>query len=207
VGPSERRRLAPELRREQLLDAAVTLAAGGDIGAISVEEIAGEAGISVGLLYHYFPTKQALVVAAVQRAADAFLADVRAAATGPPLEQLAAGLGAYLDHVQEQPTGWKALLQANAGELLDIGIEVEEESLRLVLEALEIDTPSAVLLVALKAWAQFERSVCLEWLLSPSVPRSAIEDMLISSFLETLNAVARHDEPTARAVARILGTA
>jgi AcrR family transcriptional regulator len=75
----DRRRLAPERRTEQLLDAALTLAAGGDLAALSVEDIAREAGVSVGLLYHYFPTKQALVTAAVRRAAAAFVDDLRAA--------------------------------------------------------------------------------------------------------------------------------
>jgi DNA-binding transcriptional regulator YbjK len=50
-------------RREQLLDAAVELAAGGDLSALSVRDIAAHAGISEGLLFHYFPTKDALLLA------------------------------------------------------------------------------------------------------------------------------------------------
>jgi len=204
AGP--RRRLSPELRREQLLDAALALAAGGDIAAISVGEVAAHAGVSEGLLYHYFPTKQALVAAAVRRAADAFIDDLRAAAAGPPLERLTAGLGAYLDHVQAQPTGWRAILHANTADLAEIGDDVERESLRLALDALGIAEPSAVLLVTLTGWAQLERSICLGWLEHPDVERATIEDLLTSTFLAALTSAGRYDPAAHAALTRITGT-
>lgn len=204
-GASQRRRLSPALRREQLLDSAIALAAGGDIAAISVEEVAAHAGVSEGLLYHYFSTKQALVVAAVRRAADAFIDDLRAAAVGSPLERLTAGLGAYLDHVQAQPTGWRALLHANTADLAEIGAEVEQESLRLALEALGIAEPTSVLLVTLTGWAQLERSICLGWLEHPEVERAAIEDLLASTFIAALTSAGRYDPAAEAALARITG--
>jgi AcrR family transcriptional regulator len=200
---SPRRRLAPELRREQLLDSAIALAAGGDIASISVEEVAAHAGVSEGLLYHYFTTKQALVVAAVRRAADAFIADLRAAAVGPPLARLTAGLGAYLDHVQAQPTGWRALLHANTADLAEIGADVEQESLRLALDALGIAEPTAVLLVTLAGWAQLERSICLGWLEHPDLERAAVEDLLASTFIAALTSAGRHDPVAEAALSRI----
>jgi AcrR family transcriptional regulator len=199
----DRRRLAPERRTEQLLDAAVTLAAGGDLAALSVEDIAREAGVSVGLLYHYFPTKQALVTAAVRRAAGAFVDDLRAAASGPPLEQLTRGLGAYLDHVEAQPIGWRAILAATSGELKTIGDEVEETSLGLALDALGVAEPSPTIVLTLRGWMQLERSVCLLWLDRPEIDRAAIEDLLVSSFLGAITAAARHDPVSAEALARL----
>ncbi|MCU1362058.1 MAG: TetR family transcriptional regulator [Ilumatobacteraceae bacterium] len=199
----DRRRLPPELRREQLLDAAIDLAAGGDITAISVQELANRAGVSEGLLYHYFPTKQALLTAAVRRAAEAFLADQRRVAVGPPMARLGAGLGAYLDHVQAQPTGWKALLQATTSDLAEIGAEVERETMQLVLDALGIAKPSPVLLIALAGWADLERRTCLTWLERPGVPRAAIEDLLETTFFAALTSAAKHDKRTERALAKL----
>jgi len=205
AAPPSRRRLSADERREQLLDAALALAAGGDIAAISVVEVAAHAGVSEGLLYHYFSTKQALVVAAVRRAADAFIADLRSAAVGPPLARLAAGLGAYLDHVQSQPTGWRALLHANTADLAAIGAEVEQESLRLALDALDIAEPTSVLQVALAGWAQLERSVCLGWLEHPDVDRATIEDLLTSTFIAAMTAAGRDDPGAQAALNRIMG--
>lgn len=200
----DRQRLSPERRREQLLDATLTLAAGGDLGALSVEDIARRAGVSVGLLYHYFPNKQALVTATVQRAAEAFLDDLRAAATGEPLERLTRGLAAYLDHVEAQPIGWRAILLATSGELKEIGDEVEEASLDLALEAMGVHEPSPTLVLAIRGWMQMERSVCLLWLEHGEIERSAIEDVLVSSFLAVLTAAARHDPVSAAALDRML---
>ncbi len=200
----DRQRLSPERRQEQLLDAALTLAAGGDITALSVEDIAREAGVSVGLLYHYFPNKQALVTAAVRRAATAFLDDLRAAANGEPLERLTRGLAAYLDHVEAQPIGWKAILVATSGELKEIGDEVEEASLGLALEAMGVDEPSPTVVLTIRGWMQLERSVCLLWLDHQDIGRAAIEDLLVSSFLAALTAAARHDPVSAAALAHVL---
>jgi AcrR family transcriptional regulator len=190
VDGSARRRLPPEERREQLLDAALAAAAGRDLAAISVEELAATAGVSEGLLYHYFPNKQALLVAAIRRAAGSLLADLRGAAGGGPDERLLAGLDAYLDHVEAQPTSWRALLQAHGGELAEIGAEIEAESLALTLDALGITDPSTELLVAFAAWAALERQLCLGWLDHPEIPRDRIRDLLIASFVAIVDATA-----------------
>lgn len=194
MGGTPRRRLDPASRREQLLDAAVELAAGRDLTLLSVQDIAQHAGVSEGLLYHYFPTKDALLVAAVQRAADALMAALGSAAQGPPDEALAAGLAAFLDHVEADPTGWLAVLQARTGALAEIGAAVEAHGLRLTLEALDIDEPSPLMQAALAGWAALEREACVLWLRHPEIERPAVEDLLMSSFLATLTSAARHDQ-------------
>lgn len=198
-----RRRLDPARRREQLLDAAVQLAAGRDLALLSVQEIAAHAGVSEGLLYHYFPTKDALLAAAVQRAADALTAALDGAAQGTPMASLTAGLAAFLDHVQADPTGWHAVLQARTGALADIGAAVEEHGRRLTLGFLGVEHASPVLQAALDGWTALERAVCLTWLRHPEIGRSAVEDLLMSSFLAALESAARHD-PQARDALRHL---
>lgn len=208
VGPGRappRRRLAPAERREHLLDVALELAAGGDVAAVSVRDLSARAGISEGLLYHYFPTKDALVEAAVRRAADALLADIGAVPpAGPPRTRLLAALGVYLDHVQAQPTGWKAVLQATGGMLAAIGEEVEQASLAVVLAALQVREPSPALAVALAGWAGLERDACLRWLEHPEVPRAMIEELVLHAFLAALGAVAPHDPEVRSALARLV---
>lgn len=205
--PTPRRRLSPAQRREQLLDAAVQLAAGRDLSLLSVQDIAAHAGVSEGLLYHYFPTKDALLVAAVQRAADALVAAVDGAAQGPPLASLTAGLAAYLDHVQADPTGWSAVLQARTGALAEIGAAVEAHARRLTLASLGVREASPLLRAALDGWSALEREACLTWLRHPEIARPAIEDLLIGSFLATLEAAARHDEQSREVLDRLRGDA
>lgn len=199
------RRLSYTQRREHLLDAVSTLAADTDVEALSVQALAAHAGVSEGLLYHYFPTKLALVVAAVRRAADALMDDLRAATTtqGSREARLLAGLSAYLDHVQAQPVGWRAALRARSGELAQISAEVEALTRQLICEALDVSAPSDAFLLALSAWSALEREACLNWLDHPDIGREAIEDMLLSTFDCVLEAAARHDPQAAEIVARL----
>ena len=198
------RRLLPDQRRAQLLDVALELAAGGDLAAVPVATLAAAAGVSEGLLYHYFPTKQSLTVAALRRAADALVADLDAATGDDPASRLAAGLRAYLDHVEAQPVGWLALLRASSGELAEIAAEVERHSVAVALDVLGVVDPGPALSVALTGWLAFERTACAAWLDHRDLDRAALEDVLLATFVAALSTAAHHD-PTAAAAVRRLG--
>jgi AcrR family transcriptional regulator len=199
------RRLTPEQRRGQLLDAVSTLAADTDVEALSVQELAAHAGVSEGLLYHYFTNKQALILAAVQRAATALMNALTEATNvpGSPDVRLAAALTAYLDHVQAEPVGWRAALRARSGELAQVNLEVEEFTRSLILRALGVRKPSEPMLLALAAWSALEREACLRWLEHPSISRQTIEELLFSSFDAVMEAVSHHDRLTADVLARL----
>jgi AcrR family transcriptional regulator len=190
-------------RREQLLDAAVELAAGGDLSALSVRDIAAHAGISEGLLFHYFPTKDALLLATVQRAADTMLSALEDVGQADPLLGLTTGLAAYLDHVQADPTGWRALLAARTGPLAEACAVVEARGREITLELLGAPEPSLALGAAVDGWSALERQVCLDWLEHPSLSRAAVEDLLLSSFLGALEAAARHDAQAREVLERL----
>jgi AcrR family transcriptional regulator len=196
-------RLSPALRRERLLDAALQLAAGRDLSVLSVRDIARHAGVSEGLLYHYFPTKDALLEAAIQRAADALTEALDRVAQGPPSAALAAGLEALLDHIERDPTGWRAILQASTGSVAEIGASVEEHSRRLTLKLLDIETASPLLQAALDGWAALERECCLAWLSSDDISRAALEDVLFRTFFAAVEAVAEHDAQAGAVLSRL----
>lgn len=63
----KRTRLAPEVRREQILDEAAHLILAEGLHAVSMERLAREIGISKGLVYNYFPTRDALLTALLSR--------------------------------------------------------------------------------------------------------------------------------------------
>src|SRR5919201_4117396 len=55
------RAIAPEEKRQRLLGAAVRVFAAKGYHACRVGDIAEEAGVAYGLLYHYFPSKEAVL--------------------------------------------------------------------------------------------------------------------------------------------------
>src|SRR4051812_24682389 len=94
-------RMSTAARREQLLAAGAELLGRRPYDQVSIEEIAAAAGVSKGLLYHYFPTKKDFVVAALRRG-ERELEELTALDPGlPPPEQLSAGLDHFLDFVEE----------------------------------------------------------------------------------------------------------
>jgi len=63
------RRVDHEERRQEIVEALWRIAAKGGVPAASFREVASEAGVSVSLVQHYFGTKDALMLAALNRLA------------------------------------------------------------------------------------------------------------------------------------------
>lgn len=66
--PRTRTRLAPEVRRAQILDETARLILEEGLHAVNMERVTRHLGISKGLIYKYFPTRDALMAALMQRA-------------------------------------------------------------------------------------------------------------------------------------------
>ncbi|ORW01021.1 TetR/AcrR family transcriptional regulator [Mycobacterium kyorinense] len=91
-------------RRRQLLDAAVKVMGQKGFHQMSMQDLAAEANVSVGLIYKYFGGKEDLLLATIVRIQDAFrdqLAPVMAAAGDDVVAQLTAGIRRYIEIVDE----------------------------------------------------------------------------------------------------------
>ncbi len=113
------------LRRRQLLDAAARLMASAGFDAVSMQAVADEAEVSVGLIYQYFGGKQELLLAMVTDVLDSFAERVPAAieAAGPdPVRRIAAGFRAYCE-VIDTHRHVAVLTYRESGALSDAGRE------------------------------------------------------------------------------------
>ena len=61
------RRMAPEERRDQILDSAVRLIVTNGHSSCTLEQVAAEAGVSKPLIYKYFPRREDLLKAVLER--------------------------------------------------------------------------------------------------------------------------------------------
>jgi AcrR family transcriptional regulator len=94
-------RLNPEGRRRQIVDAARTVFSEKPYDSVSMNDIARAAGVTRGLIHHYFGGKTQLFGAVVESLADRAPSQV---STGPeiPLDDvIAVGVDAWLDFVAE----------------------------------------------------------------------------------------------------------
>jgi AcrR family transcriptional regulator len=170
----QRVRMSPDSRREQLLELGVRLLSTRSLDELSIEVLAEEAGISRGLLYHYFGNKRDFHRAVVRRAADDLIGVTAPVAEGEPLERLAVSLEAYVDYVLANYEGYSSLVRGAAGGNEDLREIYEEARAALtdrifdvagqegVLETFGLeDTPAVRLMV--RGWSCMVEEVVLSW--------------------------------------------
>jgi AcrR family transcriptional regulator len=170
-------RMSPESRREQLLELGTKLFSTRTLDELSIEVLAEEAGISRGLLYHYFGNKQEFHLAVVRRAVEQLVAITAPRDLDDPIEQLSVSLGAYLDYVVDNYTGYVSLVRAASGgneELRAIYVDARRILTDRIfdiagedaLAAMGIkDSPAVRLLV--NGWAAMIEVVVIDWVADP----------------------------------------
>ena len=67
---ARRARLSTDARRQQLVALGGEMFSERPFDDVSIDDIAAAAGISKGLLYHYFPSKRDFYIAVVRHSAD-----------------------------------------------------------------------------------------------------------------------------------------
>lgn len=101
-------------RRSRMLEAAMKLAADGGYDAVQMREVADQAGVALGTLYRYFPSKVHLLVAALAsqfEQAEAITAS-RAIVGDTSHERVMKILGRTTVALQKQPQLTEALVRA-----------------------------------------------------------------------------------------------
>lgn len=183
-----RSRLTPEQRRTQLLDLGVSLLATSSLDELTIDVLAEEAGISRGLLYHYFGNKHDFREAVVRRAVDDLVTQTAPPEGGEPLERLLASMAAYVDYVVANYQGYVSIVRGAAGGNETLR-DLYEEARTMLTERiftedaqgeLFADTPAARLMV--RGWAAMSEELVLTWVSDPSgVTREQLLDALTAS--------------------------
>jgi len=203
-----RTRLTPEQRREQILAAAGRLAAHTDLERVPTAAVAAEAGVSEGLLFHYFPTRRALQLAVVERSADELIEAMRGVPEGESPQRLLAALGTYVDHVEARSQSWRVLLRGSDDpEVAATLRRVDDVSVELLLAGFHTDAEHAPapLMLAVRGWLAFEKETCAAWLDDPSrVGREVLIASLAGALLGALQGVAGMDGASAALLAPVL---
>ncbi len=192
-----RTRLSPEQRRSQLLDLGVRLLATRSLDELSIDLLAEEAGISRGLLYHYFGNKHAFHEAVVRRAADDLIAQTAPPVDGEPLERLLISVTAYLDYVEANYEGYLSLVKGAAGGN-DTLREIYEEARSALTDRVfredaqgQIipDTPASRLVV--RGWSAMTEELVLTWVREPAgVTREELLMIMAASLPALVDAAA-----------------
>ncbi|MBB6417749.1 TetR/AcrR family transcriptional regulator [Streptomyces sp. AK010] len=195
-GGRTRRRLSTEERREQLLSVGARLFSESPYDDVWIEQVAEIAGVSRGLLYHYFPTKRDFFAAVVERESERMLRMTAAVPGVPVREQLAAGLETFLEYVQAHAHGYRAFHRADAAgdqavrRVYQRALAAQE---RQILAALAADPEFGPAFedrpevrLAVRGWLAFTTAVCLEWLRGAELGRGKVRELCTRALLGVL---------------------
>ena len=180
-------RLAPAQRREQILDAANALFAERAYDEVSIEDIASAAGVTRGLVHHYFGGRKEVYIALVER-----IGAHREERLPPPVgrsarARVADDVSRWLDWTEANRTIWLATL--GRGEDVadpDVGavvVDLVRRAVALVAARhADIAEDSPRLRYALECWTGLNRAATRRWLTGEATREPTHE--LIASTLE-----------------------
>jgi AcrR family transcriptional regulator len=195
----KRERLETDERKAQLLELGMRLFAERTYDEISMDDLAREAGVSKGLVYHYFKTKRDFYVAGLREIArDLLDKTTRHAPDLPPLDRIREGVDAYLDHVKAHARAFVALMRGGIGSDPEVASVIEGVRASYVDRFLNdiAGTPLASLAqgnklirTALRGWLGFVEAASIDWLTHDDVDRVRVREMVVEILVATLRAV------------------
>lgn len=204
-------RMTPADRSRQLLDLGAELFATTPYEDVHIERVAELAGVSRGLLYHYFPSKRAFFAAMVRRQAAAMAEETAPDPGLPPLEQLRGGVTAFLDHIGRHPHGSRAAYRGAASgdpevqEVVAESVALHEERILAALTDDHVRDAHPLLRVAVRSWVVLLRHAGQEWLDDDALSLEEVRDLAIDAFVGMLLGLPPEARPPAVADLRAAG--
>ncbi len=130
-------RMPPEQRREQLIDAALSVIVEQGYGGVSIEAIARTAGVTRPVVYDHFPNLARLLHAVVEREERYSLDQLDAVVPDDPgdrdpTELLVGGVRRFLGAVVDRPATWRIILLPLEGTPTLVRDHVETNRRRMV---------------------------------------------------------------------------
>ncbi|MEV5518095.1 TetR/AcrR family transcriptional regulator [Streptomyces flaveolus] len=182
-------RLRPEERRTQLINIGLRLLTTRPIHEMSIDEVAAEAGISRGLLFHYFPTKRDYYVAVVEAGGNRLLLHAKAPEEGTPAQRVRGIADGFVSFVQRRKDNYVAVVRAAAGGDERV-LEVFEENRRTladrVLEAAGVHAPKPLHRLAVRGWLAMAEEMAIG-ATDPVISTADLVDLLVSSLEQVMD--------------------
>jgi len=195
-------RLAPGQRREQILDAANALFSERGYDEVSVEDIASSAGVTRGLVHHYFGGRKEVYIALLER-----LGAEREERLAPPVgrsarARIADSVSRWLDWTEQNRAIWLATIGR--------GEDIADPDVRRVVTDLvrravalvaarhaDIAADSPRLRYALECWTGLNRSATRRWLRGEAT-REATHEVIASTLEHVLRTFGTPPTPKRR---------
>jgi AcrR family transcriptional regulator len=195
-------RLAPGQRREQILDAANVLFAERAYDEVSIEDIASSAGVTRGLVHHYFGGRKEVYIGLLER-----LGAQRENRLRPPVgrsarARVADTVSRWLDWTETNRTVWLATI-ARGEDIADPDVRrvvadlVQRAVALLAAFHADIAQDSPRLRYALECWTALNRAATRRWLRGQAT-REATHELLATTLEHILRTFGSPPAPRRR---------
>lgn len=180
-------RLAPAERRQQILAAAATRFRREGFAAVSLEQVAADAGVTRGLLHHYFGTKRELFLAVVRREVrvPSSVPIVPTGTSGDLDAVLAVCVDWWLDLVEVAGGLWPGAAGSSGfadSDVDDVLTAARDDLVERMLDEVPFpDADRSLLRSALRCFAALARVATDEWFLSGTLSRKQVRALLLTS--------------------------
>jgi AcrR family transcriptional regulator len=189
-------RLDADRRRAEILAAATAAFAARPYPAVSLADVAQDAGVARGLINHYFGTKRDLYLEVVRQAATVPSGAVEDLPDGTVHERIDAAVDWYLDALETAGTTWIASadpqVMGRDPELEAILTDAENVTVDRVLEAVGLDadeTHQDLLRALVRTYGHLARAAAREWLLQQTLTRPQVHTLLRTMLVSLVDEV------------------
>jgi AcrR family transcriptional regulator len=179
VSGTVRRRLSAEDRRRQLVGIGLAKIVDTPIQDLSMDEVATEAGISRGLLFHYFPTKTDFYLACIAAAGRRILRNTAPSPDDEGPAQVRSMVTAMIEQVDRRREFYLTLVHGSGvadPRLAEVHESVRSVSTDRVVAALGLD---AALREVVHAWWAYVEDRALTWSAVPPGARPHTLEALV----------------------------
>jgi AcrR family transcriptional regulator len=187
-------RLTAEDRKKQLVRIGLMMLRTQPIHELSIDAIAGQAGISRSLLFHYFPSKRDYYVAVISAAGRRLLRVTKPDDSLPPDEQLHEMLIQFVAFITRRRTAYISFVRGAAGGD-DYAVKVYDETraglTKRVLTYLGLpevaEAPASSEYLRVHAWLAYTEDLAIEWSGLPEKDRQSTDKELVTHAIEALH--------------------
>jgi AcrR family transcriptional regulator len=187
-------RLSADDRKKQLVRIGLMMLRTQPIHELSIDAIAGQAGISRGLLFHYFPSKRDYYVAVISAAGRRLLRVTKPDESLPPAERLREMLTQFVAFIARRRTAYISFVRGAAGGD-DYAVEVYDETragltkriLTYIGTPEVADEPASPEYMRIHAWLAYAEDLAIEWSGLPEDERPYSDTFLVDHAIEALH--------------------
>jgi AcrR family transcriptional regulator len=186
-----RRRLSADERRRQLVAIGLAMIVETPIQDLSMDDIATEAGISRGLLFHYFPTKTDYYLACIAAAGRRILRTTAPDEELPAQEQVEQTVRLMVEQIERRRDFYLALVHGHGvayPRISEVMESVRDGSTDRVVRALDVPERQRDVV---RAWWAYTEDRALTWSAVPTGERPVSLSELVEECVAALHALLR----------------